>query len=365
MHLRTTSRVSVFVRRAAAALALCTLPAASELAAQNHSPKDEKSGAEKSAGDAVKPPLAIDLGPGQPALTIPRDEELEYSVVLDIPVLGHAEVGTVTITSKVEAFHPTGLLALQPDPEPELEQAIVSSHATGSYAVYTADQEISTRILPQAWPHFLHRNIQSGTENRQRELMIGMRDGQSTSMNRNDGHCRGCEDRAHFLKPNWVWQKEAHCTGCRRAEHRVWGAYKTKPVPEGTVDMVTAVMVARTMIEQGKPSASFVLLDKDRLWNVALSRGRKVRRKVHAGTFDTVEVVLKTTRGEPLRRHDKEGEFEGLFGLHGAITIWMHPESGVPVAVTGTVPAGPLEVDVAIELTNFRGTPETFQTSGK
>ena len=36
-----------------------------------------------------------------------------------------------------------------------------------------------------------------------------------------------------------------------------------------------------------------------------------------------------------------------------------------PVQITGLVPAGPLELDVAVELTSFRGTPATFRPGPK
>jgi hypothetical protein len=323
--------------------------------------KPKSDGVELANAKRVQPSpyYVLERGEGRQDVWFPRDEELIFDVKISLGVLGDAKVGDVTITSKVEPFHPEGLLATAPPDDGGLEQAVVSAHASGNYAVYNADQVISTRILPQAWPHLLHRNVQTGTENRQRELMIGTRDGESTSTHRSDGHCKGCTDRAHFLKPNWIWQDEYHCTGCRRAEHRVWKPYEDKDVPDGTLDMVTAVMLARTMVQQGKPSASFQLIDKEKLWDVELSRGRKERRTIRAGTFDCVEVVLKTSRAVTEKR--KEGDFEGLFGLHGSISIWMHPESGVPIAVTGTVPAGPLNLDVAIELAKYHGTAETFR----
>jgi hypothetical protein len=138
----------------------------------------------------------------------------------------------------------------------------------------------------------------------------------------------------------------------------MWKAPVAKPVPEGTVDMVTAMLLARSLVQHGKSSTSFTLLDKDDLWEVDVSLGRRETRSVRAGKFEALEVLLVTrpAAGEPA----KESDFKGLFGLHGTISIWFHAATGVPVEISGTVPAGPIELDVAIELARYRGTPEAF-----
>lgn len=358
--------------RALLPLALVACLAAQEPPAREpkEEPKDETNAkaavdggdARASAASATNAaPLRIERGDGEQALIVPRDEELRFDVTLNLGALGSPKVGVVTITSRVTPFYANGVLTLAPD-EPVGEQASVVAHAVGEYALYQADQTISTLILPQAWPNLIYRSAQSGTENRQREQFIGVRDGVSISQHRSDGHCRGCEDRAHFMKPNWVWQDEYHCAKCKRPEHRMWRAPETHPVPERTLDMVAAVVAARSMVLEKKTTAKFTLLDKEDLWIVDLSLGKRERRKVKAGTFDAVEVKLVARPPEGAK--GRESDFEGLFGLHGSISIWMQAESGVPIEVRGSVPAGPLELDVAIELTKHRGTPAEFLRSG-
>ena len=303
-------------------------------------------------------PLILDRGEGEQEVWFPRDEELVFTVALDLGALGSADVGKVTFTSMVTPFFKDGLVRVEPD-DRHLEQALVSMRASGSYTVYSVDQTISTRFLPQSWPKLLHKSVQTGTENRQRELSLGVREGKLQASYRGDGHCKGCEDRAHFLKPTWIWQDEYHCTDCNEAEHRVWKTPKVKDVPPATVDMVTGVMLARTVVQQGRSSASFTLVDQQKLWMVDISRGKGVRRRVDAGKFDAVEVVLKTR--PPEGETGREDDFQGLFGLHGNISIWMHPESGVPLEIAGTVPAGPIDLDVRIQLESYRGTPESFR----
>lgn len=315
-------------------------------------------GSAASGAAATRGPFVLERGADRQSIRYPRDEELSYRVSISLGVLGSPTVGTVTMTSKVEPFFKGGVVRPEAIEEAPLEQAFVSARAEGSYAVYSVVETISTRVLPQLYPRILHKTVQTGTENRQRELSIG-RIGEGTSSSyRSDGHCRGCEDRAHFVKSTWPWQDAHHCKSCKRGEHRVWREPRKKDIPDGSIDMVSAVMLARTVVQQGKPSAHFTLLDREKLWDVELSRGRRGRRKTPAGEFDVVEVLL-ATRVPESEGGDSE-EFVGLFGLHGSISIWMHPESGVPVAITGLVPAGPINLDVVIELESYRGTPDSF-----
>lgn len=338
------------------ALALLGLPVRASLA--QHEPPAPNGGA-AAGSHAPRGPFVMERGEGLQPIRFPRDEELVYNVQLVLGVLGSPSVGKVTMTSRVEPYLKDALLRPDARDATALEQAVVAAKAEGSYAVYSVEEIISTRVLPQLYPRLVHSTVQKGTENRRRELFMG-RDGDgSKSSYRSDGHCRGCDDRAHFVKPTWPWQDVAHCSGCKRAEHRVWREPRAKAIPDGVLDMVSAVMLARTMVEQGRADARFTLLDREKLWEVEFSRGKRARRKTPAGEFDVVEVLLETRapQGE-----SKKEEFVGLFGMHGSISIWMHPESGVPVAITGLVPAGPVTLEVAVELVSHRGAPESFRT---
>jgi hypothetical protein len=336
----------------AAALALWAL------VFQGAATQQREPGAATPAG-AKRGPFVMERGEGRQPIRFPRDEELVYDVALSLGVLGSPTVGKVTLTSKVEPYHRDGAQRSGAAEGGELEQALVAARAEGSYAVYSVEEVISTRVLPQVFPRLVHSTVQKGTENRRRELLLGRGPEGPTATYRSDGHCKDCEDRAHFVKPTWPWDDAHHCGGCKRGEHRVWRGPRSKPTPDGVVDMVSAVMLARTMVEQGRADASFMLVDRDKLWEIELARGRRGRRKTKAGEFDVVEVLLNTR--PPKTEGAKGEEFVGLFGLHGSISIWMHPESGVPVAITGLVPAGPITLDVSIELVRFRGAPEAFR----
>jgi len=312
---------------------------------------------------AQRGPLIMDRGPGRQEVHFPRDEELVYFVSVDLGLLGEPSVGRVTMSSTVRPYLPEGSLEVRFDEERTLEQALVSARARGEYQVYTLDETIRTAFRPLAWPRLHHESIQRGTESRRRELKLGLRDAQGSSSYRSDAHCKGCKNDAHFVDPTFFWNERAHCDGCKAGTHREWREPTTQQVPEGAVDMIAAVLLARTAIAQGKSGASFTLVDRDELWEVEVARGKLLTRKVVAGQFEAVEVQL-TTR-PPEGTLGRDDDFRGLFGLHGSISIFMHPTSGVPVEISGRIPAGPFDLDVMIELESYRGTPASFAPLAK
>jgi hypothetical protein len=325
-------------------------------------------GAASSPIGSTPAPFRIERGPEHLPLLVPRDEELVYLVTLDLGVLGSPMVGRVTITSKVKPYQPDLMLrnaASAHDASsggPEMETAIIEACARGGYAVYDLEETITCTLLPQRWPSMIHRQVQTGSENRKREVMFGWREGVFSSSYRRDRHCRKCDLRAHFIEPRWAWQDERHCKKCARAEHRVWRNTVFRKAPEESVDMLGGVFLARSMLQLGQERARFPLLAKDVLWKVKIAQGEKRKQTVPAGTFDAVEVELVTEvpAGEP--RDDDRTQFAGLFGIHGTLSIWMHP-SGVPVRIRGQVPIGPINLDVSIKLQSYRGTPSEFRAT--
>ena len=305
-------------------------------------------------GPATAPELLrLDRGVGEVPLLLPRQESLVYEVHLNLGWIGSPTVGKVTMTSEVGPFY-----AAAPGGT-EGEQVLLKGRAEGSYQVYTLDNTISSALLPQTWPRTVHRNVQTGTENRQRETMLGQVDGKEVSRYRSDGHCKGCKDKAHYESGTWPWQDDKHCKKCKAAEHRVWREPRTRDIPPGTLDMLTAVFLARSLVIDGRDKVEFSLIDRTDLWQVQLLRGRSKSIETTAGKFQCVEVQLKTSAAESAGESETT-KFEGLFGIHGTISIWMEAHSGVPVRIEGSVPAGPINLDVAIELRSARGAPRVF-----
>lgn len=329
--------------------------------APDETPRNSVQGSAANASSAVDPapsgPLRISRGEGNVPLILPRNETLIFDVTLDFGWLGEPGVGKVTITSRVEPYY-ANLLAAS-EPVEKRETAVIQARAEGRYAVYELDDTITASLLPQPWPSIIHRNLQTGSENRKRELMLGTQGGEFVATYRSDRHCRGCDDPNHFVQPDWAWQEAHHCKKCKRAEHRVWREIEKRKTPPGTLDMMSAVFLARSMLVERQERVDLELIDQLKLWNVALTRGKHKRCETPAGTFDAVEVLLNTSVPKGEKGRDAK-DFEGLFGIHGTISIWMHPETGVPVLITGSVPAGPMDLDVRIALASFAGTPPEF-----
>jgi hypothetical protein len=294
-------------------------------------------------------------------LLVPRGEELEFEVEIDLGALGEPTVGRVTLASGVDPYV-AGLSAAKGGGKPTgKETGWIKSTARGEYLGYSLHHEIHVRHLPQVMPAVLYNDTQTGSENRRRRQRIGRVDGVLKATYEHDGHCKvkGCTSPEHFIESNWIWGKPSHCEKCKKMEHRIWKEGVTRELPEGTVDMLSAVYLARSMISVGEDSASFPLIDKTRLWQVDIARGRRKRIEVPAGRFDCIEVRLSTSlpKGE---KNDGEG-FEGLFGIRGSIQIWLDATHGVPVLIAGTLPVPVLgDLDVRVELKSAKGTPAGF-----
>ncbi len=305
--------------------------------------------------------LLFDRGEGELALWIPRNESLTFRVVLELGPLGDINAGEVELSSGVERYV-SGLPARgATESKPgELETGWIRSHASGSYAGYHLDHELRARVLPQTWPRVFYTDTQSGSENRRRELKLGLQDGAHVASYRSDGHCKGCDNAEHFVKSVWSWGKPYHCEKCKIAAHRVWKEPVRRPLPPGAVDMLSAVYLARSLVREGRSATEFPLIDKQQLWQVHLVRGANHRRiTTPAGTFNAQEIKLSTSvpRGET---NTSKG-FEGLFGIRGTLQIWLEMETGVPVLIEGELPVPVLgSLDVRVELKSRRGTPRTF-----
>ncbi|HEV8111705.1 MAG TPA: DUF3108 domain-containing protein [Planctomycetota bacterium] len=306
-------------------------------------------------------PLLVPRGEGFDPIEIPRSEELVFAVEVDVGILGDPSVGTVTLTSGVEPYR-AGLPPASGEPKHETPQWVgwIRSQARGSALGYELAHELDVRHLPQTWPAIFYRDTQSGSENRRRELKLGVLDGKSTAILRNDGHCRGCSNPEHFVESAWLWGKPYHCEKCKRAEHRVWNDPHTRAIPPGTVDLLSAVYLARSMVRRGDTETTFAVLDKLKLWTLTIRRGSRKVIETPAGKFDCVSVSLSTAvpPGEP--RDDKG--FQGLFGIQGSIRIWMEAATGVPVTISGELPVPVVHsLELNVRLKSFRGTPPAFQ----
>lgn len=294
------------------------------------------------------------------SFVIPVAEELDFEVLVDLSLVGETGVGSFRLSAGVEEQR-AGLGASQPGKKSGKRIGWIRGQALGVALNYKLDHTIEARILPQPWPRVIYRDTQVGSEHRRRELMFGMKGETPTSWFRRDGHCGGCQRPEHMLKGTWPFSTDRHCDGCKRAEHRHWRKPTLQEVPAASVDMLSAIHLARAMIEQDQETIDFPLLDKDTYWDVTMTRARRKNIKTDAGTFTCIEVKLDPK----LPKDKKEGRFRGLFGIHGTLSIWLEENSGVPVEIGGTIPAGIMDVDVALRLKSHSGTPDTFVPAGE
>ncbi|MEO2093561.1 MAG: DUF3108 domain-containing protein [bacterium] len=295
----------------------------------------------------------------QPEIWVPPGEELEFRVEIDLGPLGSASVGTVVMSSGVEPFLRGLPLPGETPMANGVQVAWVRSVARGGHLGYELNHSITTRFLPQEWPALLNFEVQTGSENRKRELKIGRREGAWTSSYRGNGHCKKCSRREHFVEALLPWQKAHHCKRCKRAEHRLWRQPSCRPVPAETVDVLGAVYLARTLVRSGLDEIDLTMLQKSDLWNMKLTRGRLARIDSHAGAFECREVQLSVSQPEGESGGSKQ--FSGLFGIKGAIKIWIHATTGVPVLIEGDVPVGEIiDLHARIKLVKYSGTPSGF-----
>ena len=309
--------------------------------------------------------LVVARAEGLDPIEIPRDEQLDFTVEIDLGILGDPSVGQVTLSSGVEPYRP-GLPPSGPGQpvdrshfEDPLSVGWIRSLARGSYLGYELHHELEARHLPQAWPSVFYRDTQSGSENRRRELKLGVLDGKETALFRSDGHCKGCSNPEHFVESAWLWGKPHHCEKCKRAEHRVWDEAESRALPPGSVDLLTAVYLARSLVRAGRSETTFPVVDKMKLWTLTIRRGPFKVIEVPAGRFRCAQVLLQTAvpPGEPV---DKKG-FQGLFGIQGSIRIWMEASTGVPVLISGELPVPVIKtLDLNIKLSSYRGTAAGF-----
>jgi hypothetical protein len=334
---------------------LLALTSAQDVAAGD----DEKKVAVQETTTAVETRgMRVHRGEGLLPLWVPDEEKLDFKVILRMAVLGKTKVGTFSLSAGTEPFV-SGL----PLPGQKLDAskrvAWIRGEADGHYLAYSLEHLIETRMLPQEWPRTIYKDEQGGSENRKREVRYGILEGKPMSWYRRDSHCRECSRPEHRVDGRFPWSDEHHCKKCKRGEHRIWKDPETREIPGGALDMLSGIFLSRTMVREKLEEVSFPLLDKMKVWEVTLTRGKLKHIETSAGRFLCRQIELET--GVPEGEEHSGEEFKGLFGIHGTIVIWVEEATGVPVKIQGYVPLGPFDLDVALELRKFTGTPEDFK----
>lgn len=283
---------------------------------------------------APPPPFRFEPGADVPALLIPRGEELRYRAYLNF-ALGETNVGKVVQTCTVEELQQP-LIATSPVALGET--ACIKLAAEAEYLWMELSSTLEARILPQAWPRLKYNSASTSSQTRKRELWIGSVDGKSLSRYRGDtskGAPKGT---------------------------RIWKPAKEREVPEGSLDMISAVFMTRALMRGEQESLTFPLVDKDRVWQLTLKRGEERKVEVPAGTFEVVEVLLEP-KPYPDEKIDPEKveQFEGVFGIQGTIHLWVEKKTGIAVKIEGNIPIKlGMSAEVDVELEAYSGTPAEF-----
>jgi len=292
---------------------------------------------EAAAARAPEPrpgPYLFEPGASTPAVFVPRAERLTYKAYVDLALIS-THVGVITQTCSVtEDSSP--VVVLQPKKGGEV--ASISLHAEGGALGYELVSTIETRVQPAEWPRIVYQVKNSGKEQRRREILMGKRDGVPTSSYRGDTR-KGAPDGI-----------------------RIWKEAELRTVPEGTVDMLSAVLLARTLVREERETLRFPLVDKTRVWQLTLSRGEERRIDTPAGSFAVVEVVLDAGPypGEEIDTEKLE-QFQGVFGIQGSIHLWVDKKTGVAVRIQGDLPVSDLlTLGIDVILDSYSGTPAEF-----
>lgn len=290
----------------------------------------------KSEAQPYREPLEVQRADGLVPILVPRDERLEFNARVKLVGI-EADAGRVTLTAGVKPFQ-GGLFARAPE---GAETASIEARARGEYGVYSMDSRIETVLQPQEWPALVYRFTQTGTEQRRREILVGRKDGEPRCSYRSDTS-----------------------SGAPRGA-RIWRDAQLYGVPAGTVDTLGAVYVVRSMIRDDRRVTTLNTLDKERVWEAALSLGDLSVVETPAGNFAGREVHLTTrllTRlGEAVEPDPEDEGFSGPFGIRGQIRLFVEANTGVPIAVSGTIPAGPIDIGLDLRLTEAVGTPPGFE----
>ncbi|TAJ03115.1 MAG: DUF3108 domain-containing protein [Planctomycetota bacterium] len=286
------------------------------------------------------PALVVDRGPGELPLAIPRDEELEFIVHVEYGVIA-ADLGHVWLKSGVKPYR-ASLIVPRGESEaeqPPKETGWIQARAKGGNFAYESDTTLTAWHLPQVWPRLRFLHEQRGSEERTFELLVGTKDGDARASLRKDtdkGAPRGT---------------------------RIWKDATERKVPAAAIDMVSAGYLSRQLFTGGADEIKTTLIDKHKVWDVRMKKGKRMVLQVDAGRFDAVELEMTTTRpaSEPVPKDASDAQFQGPFGIHGNLRIFLEASTGVPLRFDGIVPLGILgDLRAEIRLVKYRGTPAAF-----
>ena len=295
---------------------------------------------EEPATTGYQEDLLFDWSDAHSPLPVPRAEKLVFRVRAGVGKLD-AAVGTVTMESTVEPYRESVLLMGAPEDSEPRHSGRMRIHAFGDYQLFRMDATIETLAHPVRWPFLVYNFTQVGSKERRKEVVLGWLEDKPSVRYRGD-------TTRDAPKGTRIWKKPTE---------------RELPVP--ALDMVSASYYSRVMVREERLFMRFPVAEKLDLWEITLRRGRTGKIETGAGTFDALQLLLdpKPYPGEVSddKVQEKAESFEGLFGLHGSIALWVERETGVPVLISGELPVGPIDLSISIVLQSYSGTPPAFR----
>lgn len=232
----------------------------------------------------------------------------------------------------------------------------LEARAQGAKFGYELNTRICTTLDVDTLLPALHEVAERGTQRRTKQLIF-----------RDDGadfmrfkHCKGegCTDPAHDVKRAKMhgpipWGTElTHCEDrdCRHREHYSWRTRLEHRYETPYFDLLSAIYLARQVeFAPGAEPLVIPIVVDTRRWDVRVRARTEKRIEVAAGTFDAIELVLEPVAASEVEEED-DAEFKGLFGLNGAIQIWVDRATRRPILIEGTLPFAFLQLHAQVEL---------------
>jgi hypothetical protein len=224
---------------------------------------------------------------------------------------------------------------------------VIQADAVGGAPGYPYDATITSRLRDEDYSQVLAKTRRTLPDYKTRLMQWNAR-GIDLLKHKHCDVPTLCHNPDHFITQDDG--TTVHCKGCNNPEHYVWSMRERHRQIYGRVnDIIAALYLARGLdIElNGGPQILRVLNNRD-LYDIYFQADKEVPIEVPAGRIPCYRLNLKVVpRNEHAREHEEE--FEGPFGLHGQIDLYVDKDTKQVVYVKGQVKLG-ATFDVEIKL---------------
>lgn len=153
-------------------------------------------------------------------------------------------------------------------------------------------------------------------------------------------HCEAptlCHNPDHLVDaPS---SSKVHCVDCEDPQHFVWSMRERHRGFYGrTHDLIAALYLARGLgVKPGGEAQVLRVISNRNMWDIYFSVEKEETVAVPAGQIPCYKLKLKFN---PINRYSKKHGFEGPFGLHGDIGLYVDKQTRQVILVKGKVQLG-------------------------